>query len=978
MKFILLSILVILAIRANAQIEWGGYTWDGNCVDYAIEEDGSIGLEAMTKESPTLIYSEIEELDSIGQWTIDATINTTTSSSNMMRIYIGAPDNKMENGLNVMIGSADDCISLYNTRDGKDIAIVKGKAKFIDYKAFKVSITIERSKRADGTTHFAMTSKVEADGHKTTDKGEGNVGAEDMQGISYIGIKTYYTSTRKSGTYMVNSIGMKKGIKEIEGEEPPVITPSTGSGNASTLGWKGMTYLFAADEETKMMEIHADSVVNPAIMYKQVEKLDTIAEWSFTYIMNNTVSGSNLMRVYLSASDTTMMNGLNVTIGTADKNICLANTVNGTNKILIRGEEDILEKYPQIVNVIVRRSMNIDGSYHYLLITNTETKTAIEECEIEAKDIAEEKYIGIYAKYTSGRKTGTYYISDIETDGHLDKEETIVDIKGFYRGCVVINEVMANPSDELGLPNQEYIELYNNDEEAINLLDWTIENGTTKGRINDIVIPAKSYVLLCGKTHVTDFEGYEKVAYATPWPTLSNSNGRIVLRNTHSKVADYMEYDSKTLSDSHKKDGGWSMERVDTYNISNERSNWRMSEDMRGGTPSERNSVEETNIDTTAPQVLTITSSKDGKTLYVTTSEPMDTTVVAKSVKISGVETKVEMNTLDNVTLSKFAFSLSEPISAGRVYEVSGIEMEDLAGNKIENKAIRTAVASELRTDSEIVINEIMANATTATYDYVEIYNKGTETYDLRDVYFGMMKDDELKSCNCITLYSRPIYPGDYIVICGDSLKHVEKYDDKHKEWVVENTKMGNLPTDGTFAIVLRNGKVVDKVDYSAKMHSSLLSDVHDVALERIKTEAPTNDMTNWTSASEYCNYATPTAKNSQNRDEQEDIATEVEMRVRRFTPDGDGVDDEMVMAIRMGDGQWAATMKIYNATGEVVAVPYNNRPMPVSGEMRWNGRSDDGTMQGPGTYIVYVSAWQTGGRKKEYKKTCVIGVKKE
>lgn len=420
------------------------------------------------------------------------------------------------------------------------------------------------------------------------------------------------------------------------------------------------------------------------------------------------------------------------------------------------------------------------------------------------------------------------------------------------------------------------------------------------------------------------------------------------------------------------------MERVDTYNISNERSNWRMSEDMRGGTPSERNSVEETNIDTTAPQVLTITSSKDGKTLYVTTSEPMDTTVVAKSVKISGVETKVEMNTLDNVTLSKFAFSLSEPISAGRVYEVSGIEMEDLAGNKIENKAIRTAVASELRTDSEIVINEIMANATTATYDYVEIYNKGTETYDLRDVYFGMMKDDELKSCNCITLYSRPIYPGDYIVICGDSLKHVEKYDDKHKEWVVENTKMGNLPTDGTFAIVLRNGKVVDKVDYSAKMHSSLLSDVHDVALERIKTEAPTNDMTNWTSASEYCNYATPTAKNSQNRDEQEDIATEVEMRVRRFTPDGDGVDDEMVMAIRMGDGQWAATMKIYNATGEVVAVPYNNRPMPVSGEMRWNGRSDDGTMQGPGTYIVYVSAWQTGGRKKEYKKTCVIGVKKE
>jgi len=973
MKAILLSILVILAIKANAQIEWDGYKWYGNHEDYAKESDGGLSLESKSKESPAIIYSKVDKLSNIAKWTVSVTINTATSSSNMMRIYIGASDKSIKDGLNIAIGNTEDNISLCLTKDGANTNIITGKEKLVDHKKFTATISVERSVREDGSSHFTMNTTVEADSVQTTEQTEGDLSSADLPKMSYIGIATYYTSTRKSGAFKVNSIASEGEIKEIGGEMPS--TDPDGE-DASVWGWQGMSNLYRTNEQTKMMELHADSVISPAIIYKQVEKLDTVAEWSFEFTMKNTISSSNMVRVYLAASDTTMENGLNVAIGSGDKNICLANCVRGTNKILIRGEEDLLADYPQTVNVVVRRSMNIDGSFHYVMATNTATATVMDECEIAAKDHPKEKYIGIYTKYTSGRKTGTYYMSDIEMYGRLEKEETIVDVDGFYRGCIVINEVMANPNGELGLPDQEYIELYNTTEENIDIMNWTIENEKTKGKIGDYILKAGEYVTICGKTHVADFEGVKNVTYVTPWPTLSNSGGRIVVRNTHSKVVDYMVYDEQTYGDSHKKSGGWSMERVDAYNISNDRGNWKASDDMRGGTPSEANSVEATNIDRTAPEVLSILCSKDGQTLYVTTSEPIDTSAIANSIDISGVKTEIEVETLNDVTLSKFAFKLKEPLSKGKIYEVRNIGMEDYAGNKLADSPIKTAIASELTTDSEIIINEIMSNATASANDYIEIYNKGIEIYDLKDVCFGTMKDNELKSCNSITTYSRPMYPGDYIVICNDSLKHVERYDDEHKEWVVGNSNMGNLPTDGAIAITLRNGQIIDKVDYSSKMHSSLLSDTHDVALERIKTTAASNDETNWTSAAEYNGYATPTAKNSQNRDEQEELKSEVEMKVRVFTPDGDGVDDEMIMATMMGDGQWNVTMKIFSSTGLIVAEPYNNRPMPVSGELKWDGRSDSGAIQGPGTYIVYLSAWQTGGKRKEFKRSAVISYK--
>ena len=51
-----------------------------------------------------------------------------------------------------------------------------------------------------------------------------------------------------------------------------------------------------------------------------------------------------------------------------------------------------------------------------------------------------------------------------------------------------------------------------------------------------------------------------------------------------------------------KKDGGWTLEMIDTKNPCAGISNWKASIDTRGGSPGKKNSIDAVNNDQSAPQ----------------------------------------------------------------------------------------------------------------------------------------------------------------------------------------------------------------------------------------------------------------------------------------------------------------------------------------------------------------------------------------
>ena len=72
-----------------------------------------------------------------------------------------------------------------------------------------------------------------------------------------------------------------------------------------------------------------------------------------------------------------------------------------------------------------------------------------------------------------------------------------------------------------------------------------------------------------------------------------------------------------------KKDGGWTLEMIDTKNPCSGISNWKASKDAIGGTPGKKNSVDGINTDETAPKLLRAFATNN-TTVTLLFDEPLD------------------------------------------------------------------------------------------------------------------------------------------------------------------------------------------------------------------------------------------------------------------------------------------------------------------------------------------------------------------
>ena len=142
---------------------------------------------------------------------------------------------------------------------------------------------------------------------------------------------------------------------------------------------------------------------------------------------------------------------------------------------------------------------------------------------------------------------------------------------------VRINEIMYNPSTDQGSDaNMEWIELYNNDAEAINISDWTIDGN----QIADMVMEPGDYVVLArNKTAFDAYYGALSCPVIDVTFVLANSGDTIVLENSTGAEVDNVTYNASLGADGN----GKTLER-------NAKGVWKESL-ADGGTPCKLNSV---------------------------------------------------------------------------------------------------------------------------------------------------------------------------------------------------------------------------------------------------------------------------------------------------------------------------------------------------------------------------------------------------
>lgn len=143
-------------------------------------------------------------------------------------------------------------------------------------------------------------------------------------------------------------------------------------------------------------------------------------------------------------------------------------------------------------------------------------------------------------------------------------------------GKILINEIMADPKGAKGLPETEYVELYNISEEDIELDGWSFQYGDNKPvELDDYIFPADSYLILyrAGREITTDESA--GIMPLDKFPSqLANAGKSLFLYDADSNLVDEITYE--------KAKAGIAWERSEE--------GWHLSTDAKGGTPGCANS----------------------------------------------------------------------------------------------------------------------------------------------------------------------------------------------------------------------------------------------------------------------------------------------------------------------------------------------------------------------------------------------------
>ena len=142
--------------------------------------------------------------------------------------------------------------------------------------------------------------------------------------------------------------------------------------------------------------------------------------------------------------------------------------------------------------------------------------------------------------------------------------------------------------------------------------------------------------------------------------------------------------------------------------------------------------------------------------------------------------------------------------------------------------------------------------------------------------------------------------------------------------------------------------------------------------MERISTEQPTNAPGNWHSASESVGFATPTYENSQlvSLNPVSDIVT---IENPRFSPDGDGFEDVLLIQLNPGMPGYVVNAKIFDSYGRLVKDLVNNRLLASEDLLKWDGRNNEETKARIGAYILWIELFDLEGNKQIMKETIVV-----
>lgn len=543
---------------------------------------------------------------------------------------------------------------------------------------------------------------------------------------------------------------------------------------------------------------------------------------------------------------------------------------------------------------------------------------------------------------------------------------------------VVIDEIMADPTPQIGLPNNEWLELKNTTAAPINLQNWRIGDATGQsGPLPNFTLQPDSFVIVCTGSAVAAMSAFGTTISVTSFPSLDNDGDQLFLRAANGRTIHAVNYTTGWYQNEVKKDGGWTLEMIDTKSPCAGSSNWKASVSTTGGTPGKKNSIDAINNDATAPQ-LKRAYTLDNVTIILVYDEPVDSLSGATlaNYSIDGGLTLLNATAIAPL-FNQVQLKTTTPLATNTVYTVTANNVKDCKSNNIgaANKA-RVGLPVDAST-GEWVINEILFNPRSNAFDFVEFYNNSNKIFDASKLYIANRNStgviSSIKALSTTPFY---IFPGDHIVETEDADNLAGQYLVKNPDNVLVVSSPPSFSDDeGTVVVLNFQGSVIDEVKYKDDWHFKLIDDAEGVSLERIDPAGQSQNETNWHSAASTAGYGTPTYKNSQYKLLNAINAT-IEATPKVFSPDNDGRDDITTIQYEVTEPGYITNITVFDGAGRPVRNLVRNGTLGLKGYWNWEGLDDKGNKLPMGTYIIFTEIFNLQGKKSTFKTTVVLARK--
>lgn len=322
---------------------------------------------------------------------------------------------------------------------------------------------------------------------------------------------------------------------------------------------------------------------------------------------------------------------------------------------------------------------------------------------------------------------------------------------------ILITEILADPSPTVGLPDAEYIEIYNNSTYPVYLDQLQIQKGSKYYPLplTEQQLLPKQFMLLHQIKDSILFQNYSS-KIGMNLPSLSNDGDTLLLADKKGLLLHAINYNLNTYQDNIKKDGGYSLEMMHPSQLCKENTNWKASKHTKGGTPGEANSYWQDNPDNKGPNLLKIVLI-DSLNLHLFFDEAISQ---FQSCKLEDISCEFTLHQNELHVLFPRALNHQESL----LLNCQGLK--DCMGNESNLNIPLFYAEQQAPAMHQLLINEICFDENLNSHypkaEYIELYNNSKYAIELKNFSLSDLSTTAI-------LDSYLLLPDSFLILCSET-----------------------------------------------------------------------------------------------------------------------------------------------------------------------------------------------------------------